>query len=29
VDDDKIHTAAGDVEWALKMYAAVYDLEII
>lgn len=29
VSEDTKHTAAGDVHWALALYAAVYDLEVI
>lgn len=29
VDEATKHTAMGDVDWAVKMYAAVYDLEVI
>lgn len=29
IDDEARHTAAGDVDWALRLYAAVYDLRVI
>lgn len=29
VSEDTKHTAAGDVAWALALYAAVFDLEVI
>lgn len=29
VDESRIHTAMGDAEWAMRCYAAAYDLTII
>jgi hypothetical protein len=29
VDDDTKHTAMGDVDWAIQLYAAVYELEVV
>jgi oligoribonuclease (3'-5' exoribonuclease) len=29
VDQESKHTAMGDVRWAVDMYAAVYDLEVV
>lgn len=29
VDPSREHTAAGDVEWAIATYAAVYELEVV